>query len=266
MRLIDSHCHVNADRFADDAEDVIDAARAAGVERILVPGWNVASCERARALADRVGWIDIAVGVHPHDAAKVDETGWRRIAAWAEDDRVRAIGETGLDYDRVFSPIADQLTNLRRNLSLARDTAKPAILHCRSRTTQRDAQDALLADLEAMGGRHPRIVVHSFSGPVDYARAMLDLGAAVSFSGLVFRNGEEASAKVARVTPPDRLLVETDSPFLAAPGAPKGRNEPRYVGITAAWVASQRDMDAETLGDALVATYDRTFRVVAGTS
>ena len=163
MRLVDSHCHVNADRFADDAEDVLAAARAVGVERILVPGWNVASCERARELADRVDWIDIAVGVHPHDAAKIDDAGWRRISGWATVERVRAIGETGLDYDRVFSPIPDQLDNLRRNLRLAAETGKPIILHCRSRAGQRDAQDALLAELTAMGAAHPRIVVHSFS-------------------------------------------------------------------------------------------------------
>ena len=255
MRLIDSHCHVNAERFADDAEDVLEAARDNGVERILVPGWNVASCERARDLADRVDWIDIAVGVHPHDAGKVDDAGWQRIVGWATDPRVKAIGETGLDYDRVFSPIADQLTNLRRNLRLAADTGRPAILHCRSRAGQRDAQDALHAELVAMGADRPAIVIHSFSGPVDYAQAMLDLGAAISFSGLVFRKGEEPSADVARLTPNDRLLVETDSPFLAPPGAPKGRNEPAYVAITAAWVDEQRSAPLENLVEA----YDRTF-------
>jgi Mg-dependent DNase len=142
MRLIDSHCHVNAERFADDAELVVGAARLAGVERILVPGWNVDSCERALDLVERVPWLDAAVGVHPHDAAKVDDAGWERIAGWAIDERVVAIGETGLDYDRAFSPIPDQLTNLRRNLRLAADTGKPAILHCRSATGRRDAQDA----------------------------------------------------------------------------------------------------------------------------
>jgi len=209
-----------------------------------------------------VAWIDIAVGVHPHDAAKVDDAGWRRIAGWATEDRVLAIGETGLDYDRVFSPITDQLTNLRRNLELAADTGKPVILHCRSRANQRDAQDALLAELTAMGADRPSVVVHSFSGPIDYAQAMLDLGAVISFSGLVFRTGEESSAAVARLTPGDRVLIETDSPFLAAPGAPKGRNEPAYVRITGAWVAQQRDVDPEAFGNALVATYDRTFERV----
>ncbi len=259
MRLIDSHCHVNAERFADDAEQVLDVARAAGVERILVPGWNVASCERARGLAARVPWIDIAVGVHPHDAAKVDDAGWQSVRSWAQDDRVVAIGETGLDYDRVFSPIPDQLANLRRNLRLAVDTGKPAILHCRSRTGGRDAQDALLAELAAMGPAVPGVVIHSFSGPVDYARAMLDLGAAISFSGLVFRRGEGESADVARLTPSHRLLVETDAPFLAPPGAPKDRNEPEYVRITADWVAEQRATSRVELGGALIGAYDAVF-------
>jgi TatD DNase family protein len=129
MRLVDSHCHVNADRFERDADQVIGAARLAGVERILVPGWNVASCERALDLVERFPWLDAAVGVHPHDAAKVDSAGWDRIVKWASDPRVVAIGETGLDYDRVFSPIPDQLTNLRRNLTLALATGKPDINH-----------------------------------------------------------------------------------------------------------------------------------------
>ena len=260
MRLIDSHCHVNADRFTDDAETVLDAARAAGVERILVPGWNVASSERAFALAERVPWIDVAVGVHPHDAAKVDDAGWRTIDGWARTRNVVAVGETGLDYDRVFSPIPDQLTNLRRNLRLAADLDRPAILHCRSGAGRRDAQDALLTELTVMGQGRPSIVIHSFSGPVDYARAMLDLGASISFSGLAFRNGEESSAEVAAITSLDRLLVETDSPFLAPPGAPRSRNEPAYVEITARWVAERREISPDALGDALVGAYDRTFR------
>ena len=266
MRLIDSHCHVNADRFANDAEQVLDTARAAGVERILVPGWNVASCERALDLAQRVPWIDIAVGVHPHDAAKVDDAGWSRIVVLADDERVVGIGETGLDYDRVFSPISEQLTNLRRNLRLAADLGKPAILHCRSAAGRRDAQDALLDEMTQMGPGVPQTVIHSFSGPVDHARAMLDLGATISFSGLVFRKGEEASGQVAAITPRERLLVETDSPFLAPPGAPRSRNEPAYVEITARWVAERRGSTPKALGDALVDAYDRTFRAGAAAS
>ena len=269
MRLVDSHCHINADRFDGDVPDVLERARAAGLERILVPGWNVRSAERALELGVEHPWLDASVGVHPHDAAKVDDAGWQGIARSAGDESVVAIGETGLDYDRVFSPIADQLTNLRRNLALALDTGKPAILHCRSSAGRRDGQDALLDELRTAGvggpswtgafGERPPAVIHSFSGPVDYARAVLDLGLAISFSGLVFRRGEEPSREVAGFIPSDRLLVETDSPFLAPPGAPRSRNEPEWVRVTAAWVAEARGTDAETLGPDLVAAYDRTF-------
>jgi TatD DNase family protein len=267
--LVDSHCHLNADRFEADADQVLVAARLAGVERTLVPGWNVASSERALACVERFPWLDAAVGIHPHDAAKVDDAGWSRIATWAADRRVVAIGETGLDYDRVFSPIPEQLTNLRRNLALALDTGKPAILHCRSAVGRRDAQDALLAELRTAGiggpawaaafGDRPPAVVHSFSGPVDYARAMLDLGLAISFSGLVFRAGEEASTEVAAIVPANRLLVETDAPFLAPPGAPRSRNAPEWVRTTAAWLAERRGTNVDALGSDLVTSYDRTF-------
>lgn len=260
MRLIDSHGHVNAERFVDDAEAVVEAAREAGVERMLVPGWNVASSERAVDLAERIPWLHTAAGVHPHDAAKVDEVGWERIVELAAHPSIRAIGETGLDYDRVFSPIPDQLHNLRRNLALAIATGLPVVLHCRSAAGRRDAQDALVAELAAISdGDRPLPIVHSFSGPEDYAERMLELGAVISFSGLVFRRGEEPSATVATRTPLDRILVETDSPFLSPPGAPRGRNEPAYVRITAEWVAERRGIAVEVLGEHLVATYDRVI-------
>ncbi len=270
MRLVDSHCHLNAERFDVDADQVIGAARLAGVERVLVPGWNVASSGRALDCVDRFTWLDAAVGVHPHDAAKVDDAGWARIVTWAADDRVVAIGESGLDYDRMFSPVEDQSTNLRRNLALALETGKPAILHCRSADGRRDAQDALLEGLRAAGvggpawaasfGDRPPAVIHSFSGPLDYARAVIDLGLAVSFSGLVFRRGEEASADVAAIVPGDRLLIETDSPFLAPPGAPRSRNQPEWVRVTGAWLADCRGTTPEALGPDLIDAYDRTFR------
>ena len=255
MRLVDSHCHLQADRFEDDLDAVIASAREAGVERILVPGWNAWSSAAALALVDRVPWLDAAVGVHPHDADRVTDEEWSDIAKTARDDRVVAVGETGLDYDRVFSPILAQLANLRRNLALAVELGKPAILHCRSRSGEREAQDALLRELRAFGSEPPRLIVHSFSGPVDYAEAMLELGAVISISGLAFRSGEETTADVVRLAPLDRLLVETDSPFLSPPGAPRGRNTPEWVEVTARWVAEMRDTDPDLVGEALVTTY-----------
>ena len=269
MRLIDSHGHLNADRFDDDLDPVLGAASDAGVERILVPGWNVRSSGRALEVVASRPWLDAAVGIHPHDAAKVDEAGWAMIEAWARDDRVVAIGETGLDSDRMFSPWDAQLENLRRNLALALATGKPAILHCRSKAGERDAQDALVAELRAAGfdgepgraafGGRPPAVVHSFSGPVDYAQEMLAMGLAIAFGGLVFRRGEEASADVVPLVPAERLLVETDAPFLSPPGAPRGRNTPEFVAITARWVAERRGVGEQELGDGLVAAYDAAF-------
>lgn len=268
MGLVDSHCHLNAERFAGEEAAVLDRARSAGVERILVPGWNLASSERAIALVERFDGLDAAVGVHPHDAAKVDDAGWRRIVELAANPRVVAIGETGLDYDRVFSPIPDQIVNLRRNFRLALDTGKPAILHVRSAAGRSDAQEAILAELRAagfggpatfaaFGAGRPPAVIHSFSGSVEYARQVLDLGLSISISGLAFRAGEDATAEVAAIVPADRLLVETDSPFLSPPGAPRGRNEPEWVRITAEWVTARRAVNLADAGASLVAAYDR---------
>jgi TatD DNase family protein len=183
---------------------------------------------------------------------------------------VVAIGETGLDYDRNRAPRDAQLANLRRHIGLAFETRRPLIIHCRSASGERDAQDDLVRELtgagvggpawnERFGGR-PAAVLHSFSGPVDYGEACLAMGCAVSISGLAFRVGEEPTAEVVRLVPAERLLVETDSPYLSPPGAPRRRNEPRWVEVTARWVAEQRGVDPDTLGDQVVAAYDRTFR------
>lgn len=254
MRLIDSHCHLQARAFAADAARVLASARAAGVERVLAPGYDVESSRASIELARALG-VDSSAGIHPH-VAEGSEAAWSEIVALASDPSVVAIGETGLDYDRGFSSRDAQLSNLRRHLRLAAELSKPAILHCRSKPGQRDAQDDLVREIADAGS--PPALLHSFSGPVDYAERALEMGLVISISGLAFRKGEEATAEVARLTPTDRLLVETDSPYLSPPGAPK-RNEPRYVAITARWLAEQRGVDPETLGAQLVANYDRIF-------
>ena len=277
MRLIDSHAHLQADAFAADLRDVLAAARESGVERLLVPGWDAGSSAAAVRLAVEWG-IDAAVGVHPHDAVLATYADWAAVVELAAAAEVVAIGETGLDFDRMHSPPEAQLANLRRHLRLALDSGKPAILHCRSAAGQRDAQDDLIAELRAAGfggvaaraafGDRPPAVLHSFSGPVDYGAAALELGLAVAFGGLVFRRGEEASAEVARLVPGERLLIETDSPYLAPPGVPRGsvpgfsgrRNTPVWVRVTGEWLAEQRGETPDTIGAGLVAAYDATFR------
>jgi TatD DNase family protein len=266
MRLIDSHAHLQDDAFAGDAAEVLAAARMDGVERILVPGWDVASSRESIAYAESKPRVDASAGAHPHVAARIDDAAWDVIRQLARDPAVVAVGETGLDYDRAFSPREAQLANLRRHIVLALEVHKPLILHCRSKPGERDAQDDLIRELTdggvasgVFGDERPPAVLHSFSGPVDYGESALELGCAVSFSGLVFRRGEEASAEVARVVPGDRLLVETDSPYLSPPGAPRRRNEPLWVKVTATWLATQRGERPHELGNALVMNYDRIF-------
>jgi TatD DNase family protein len=269
MHLVDSHCHLQHERFDGDRDEVIARASEAGVERLLVPGWDLASSVAALALTARHDWLDAAVGIHPHDAGRADAAAWHGVERLAHDHRVVAVGETGLDYDRMFSPIDDQRNNLRRHLKLGQELDKPVILHCRSAVGSTAAHDDLLAELDRAGiragpaHRPPPAVMHSFSGSTEFAAEVLARGLVISISGLAFRSGEEATADVAATVPADRLLVETDAPFLSPPGAPRGRNEPEWVRATAAWVVERRALnapDAEALGSALAAAYDATFR------
>jgi TatD DNase family protein len=303
MRLVDSHAHLQSDAFAADLPAVIEAARAAGVERLLVPGWDAESSASAVRLTEQYPGLHAGVGIHPHDAASATEADWTAVVSLTARAHVVAVGETGLDYDRMHSPRQAQLVNLRRHLRLALESGKPAILHCRSAAGERGAQDDLIAELRAAGfggvesraafGDRPPAVLHSFSGPVDYARAALDMGIAIAFGGLVFRRGEEASADVARLVPAGQLLVETDSPFLAPPGVPRGsgaassagpppaaatpgatppgatpaaaprfsgrRNSPEWVRVTAEWLSQQRAATPDSIGEGLVAAYDSIF-------
>jgi TatD DNase family protein len=272
VRLIDSHCHLQADRFEGDVDEVVARARDAGVERILVPGWDVDSSAAAIRLVQRHPWMQAATGIHPHDAAGADAASWQGIVRLARDPRVVAIGETGLDYDRMFSPVEAQRENLRRHLELGLDLDKPVILHCRSTAGSTAAHDALVEELERVGvrvaegspgaaaDRRPAALIHSFSGSPTFAADVLARGLVISISGLGFRAGEEATFdEVVAAVPDHRLLVETDSPYLSPPGAPRGRNEPAWVEVTARRVARARGQDPDELGPQLIAAYDRTF-------
>lgn len=148
MRLIDSHAHVQADAFESDRSEVIKAARDAGVERMLVPGWDLPSSRAALSVCAEIE-LDAGVGIHPHVARDSDRD-FQAISELARDPLVVAIGETGLDYDRGFSSREDQLVNLRRHLRLAAELDKPAILHCRSKPGEREAQDDLLRDRKSV--------------------------------------------------------------------------------------------------------------------
>jgi TatD DNase family protein len=266
LRLVDSHAHLQSDAFRSDVDDVLVAARSAGVERLLVPAWDLPSTRDGLLFARRHG-LRTSAGLHPHIASQADEGTWAAVCELAREPDVVGVGETGLDYDRGFSSREDQLANLRRHVALALELGKPLILHCRSKPGHRDAQDDLVRELREAGvgeppwrerfGVRPPGVLHSFSGPIDYAEAALGMGLAIAFGGLVFRRGEEASAEVARLVPADRLLLETDAPYLKPRGVRGSRNEPRHVAVTADWLLELRGDDPIEFGATLVAAFDR---------
>ena len=204
--------------------------------------------------------------MHPHVASEAVDVVWEQLTDLADDPDVVCIGETGLDYDRAFSPRDDQLANLRRHIELAFEVRKPLVLHCRSKPERRDAQDDLVRLLQEGGvgerewrvrfGDRPPGVLHSFSGPIDYAESALHMGLAIAFGGLVFRRGEEVSAEVAAMVPSNRLLIETDSPYLKPSKVRGSRNQPLNVAVIATWLRELRGDDPAAFGQALVDTFD----------
>ena len=238
--LFDTHAHLHFPEFTGDFDAVLERARAAGVQRILTIGTDVTTSRAAAAMAARLPDVWAAVGIHPHEAAAADETALAEIERLAGQPRVVAIGETGLDYFRNLAPRDVQERAFTSQLALARRARKPVLIHCR------DAHEDTLrligdADVRAAGG-----IMHCFSGDVAVARRCLDQGLLVSLAGPVTYPKPGALPDVARFVPGDRLVVETDCPFLPPQPYRGKRNEPAYLAITAARVAELR---GEPLGD-----------------
>jgi TatD DNase family protein len=269
LPLTDAHGHLQAERFDADREEVITRLIAAGTTRLLVPSWSTASSRGALQIVRANPWMDAAIGIHPHHAT--DEAHERAaLLEGADAPEVVAIGETGIDTKRNFAPIADQVANLEAHIEVAVRSGKPLILHCRSAGDADDAQRQLIKTLSespinSARGRaafqdRPPFILHSASGSVEYINEGLALGGVVSLSGLVFRPEERATADWVRSIPLDRLLTETDAPWLAMPGAhDPNRNEPANVALTLAWIAERRDEPIELLAEAISANYDRAF-------
>jgi len=232
--LFDTHAHLHFPEFADDLDAVLERARAAGVRRILTIGTDVPTSRAAAALAVREPDVWAAVGIHPHEAADADEAALAEIERLASGPRVVAIGETGLDFFRNLAPREAQERALRSQLELARRTRKPVLIHCR------DAHEETLSILGAADVSEHGGIMHCFSGDVGIARRCLDLGLLVSLAGPVTYPKPGALPEVAKFVPADRLVVETDCPFLPPQPYRGKRNEPAYLAITAARVAELR--------------------------
>jgi TatD DNase family protein len=257
VSLIDSHCHLDEARFAADRDAVVARAIAAGVTRMITIGASdgLRANTDALALAARAATVFATVGVHPHDAGLVTPAVIDTISRLAAAPKVVAIGETGLDYFYDNAPRIAQQEAFRQFIGLARRLGLPLVVHLRDAFA--DAL-AIMRDEKAaeMGG-----VIHCFSGDRAAARALLDLGFDLSFSGVVtFKNAEELRA-VARMVPADRFLVETDAPFLTPVPHRGKRNEPAYVLFTAAAVAAARQQPLDEVATLASANTARRFRL-----
>ncbi len=229
--LFDTHAHLHGDEFAADREAVLARARAAGVGRVLTVGTDPASSRQAVALAAAHADIHAAVGIHPHDAAQADDAALAELAALLRAPEVVAVGEIGLDYYRNLSPHDAQLAALRAQLTLARLARKPVLLHCR------EAHADLLAVLDAEGVAEVGGIMHCFSGDLAVARRCLDLGLLISIAGPVTYPNARRLAEVVRGLGLERLVLETDCPYLPPQPWRGQRNEPAYLTATAARVA-----------------------------
>jgi TatD DNase family protein len=241
--LIDTHCHLDPSYFPEGAAAVMARARLAGVGGFVTigVGRDLDPARRAAALAAACPDVWATVGVHPHDADSLDDAGFDELSALARQDRVVAVGEIGLDYHYMRSPREQQQAVFRRFVALARSVKKPVVIHTR------EAPADTLAILEEEGAREVGGIIHCFSEDRPFAERALALGFDLSFSGIVTFKSAPAVQEVAAWAPGDRILVETDSPYLAPVPFRGKKCEPAHVLYTARHVAKLRGEDFEAL-------------------
>jgi len=258
MRLVDSHCHLNYKGLVEDQQGALERARAAGVSMMLNISTRASEWDEVIGLAERESDVMASVGIHPHEADLHPDVATETLVARAAHPRVIGIGETGLDYYYDRSDRDRQRQSFRAHIAASRETRLPLIVHTR------DAEEDTYAILaEEMGkGAYPALI-HCFTASQDFADKVLALGLYVSISGIVtFKNASELQA-AARTIPADRLLVETDSPFLA-PVPHRGRPcEPAFVADTARFLADLRGEPFETLAANTTANFQRLFAKAA---
>ncbi|AEB09239.1 TatD family hydrolase [Desulfobacca acetoxidans] len=252
LRFADSHTHLDMPEFADDQEQIIEQARVAGVELMINVGISLDNSRQVLATVQERSGLYAAVGIHPHGASTVTEEALAAIADLLERPKVVALGEIGLDFYRLRSPAALQETWFRRFLDLAAERQKPVIIHTR------EATEATLNILREYRGRLRGGVMHCFSGNYEEARLFLDLGLEISFSGVLTYPNAKILQEAARRLPLDRLLIETDAPYLSPQPRRGRRNEPGYVVFTAQALAELKSLPLETIAQQ---TWNNTCRL-----
>lgn len=255
--LVDSHCHldrVDLSRYEGDFARLMQATREAGVSHLLCVSIDLEHYPAMRRLVDPYHSVAVSVGVHPN-SEEGEEPTWERLVALAADPRIVAIGETGLDYYRSGGDLAWQRERFRVHIAAAREVGKPLIIHTR------DAREDTLAILQEEGAKAVGGVLHCFTESWEMAKAGMDLGFYISFSGIVTFKAAGDLREVARRVPLDRLLIETDSPYLA-PVPYRGKpNEPKLISHVADCIAELRGLDRAEIAAVTSENYFRLFGV-----
>jgi len=259
VKLVDSHCHLDDEQFAGDRDATIERARAAGVERMMAigTGGGPPDLEVAIRLAGQYPFIYATVGVHPHDAAKATPETFARLDELARHPKVLAVGEIGLDYHYDFSPRDIQRSVFAAQLDLAARAGKPIVIHTREAWV-----DTLAVIREA--GLPKGGIMHCFTGGPKEAEQALELGFHLSFGGILTFPKADNVREAAALTPEDRLLVETDAPYLAPVPHRGKRNEPAFMVETARRLAEVRGGTPDDIGSVTTRNFDRLCGTAAG--
>ena len=262
--LVDSHAHLDGPRFDADRAEMLERAQTAGVVNILAigSGTGPGTLDCAILIAEQHNWIYASIGIHPHEAQLATEKDYPELEALARHPRVIGFGEIGLDYYYDHSPRETQRKVFLRQMEIARAAKLPIIIHCRPSDNSDNAwEDTLRLIREhwmssGLGG-----VLHCFTGEQKHARAALDMGFMISFSGNVTFAKADQIRDVARIVPEDRMFLETDSPFLAPVPYRGKRNEPAFVARTAKKIAELRGKTTEEIGEITAHNFFRFFRL-----
>ncbi len=256
VKLVDAHAHLSMPAFAQDLPEVLARARAAGVARIMTCATSLADAQRnLEVVRGNPGFgLAASVGFHPHEARHWDQGSEATLRALiAGNPAIAAIGEVGLDFHYNLSPPDVQRDVLRRQIGLAREVLRPLIIHCRN------ARDDLKRIMIEERAREAGGMLHCFTEDADFARFCLDQGFCVSFSGIITFGGASQIREAAQAVPLDRLLVETDAPYLAPVPRRGTRNEPARAADIARFVADLKGVPAEELGARVLDSFSRLF-------
>ena len=255
MEWVDTHCHLDEESFTQDCAETIQRAVDAGVTRMLTVGITLDSCRRVVELAQRYDSVFAIVGLHPNYVSAALPGDWEQIVELMQAPKVVGLGETGLDKYWDYAPIELQTDYFHRHIELSRKLNLPFVVHCR------DAEAETLAVLKHHAASGPLSgVMHAFCGSAETARECLDMGLHLSFGGMVTFKKNDALRQLAATIPLDRLLVETDSPYLAPTPFRGKRNEPAHVRLTAACLAEARGVSKEEIATATTVNARRLFR------